>query len=131
MTAVSDQRRAVAALRTKIRNRPLVSVKEAQTPPPQIPVKQGVWIAQSSFPAPKGSHLRDVLFDAVESLRTRDQILPLRTEINCTKVDFEWIGSSSSETPQLPGMAESEIFKNLSADVKNETTILYVHGGAF
>lgn len=130
MALIAEQEQAVQKLREEVRKRPLIPMRQMQAVPRDSPVRGGVWITKACFPAPKTSNVRDQLFDVIESMKSGEQVLPLRTSVEHSEVPFEWVGPRQSNAPQ-PDLPHSEVYERLCAEAETDTTIFYVHGGAF
>lgn len=98
----------------------------------RAPVRGGVWISQDSIRTPKeNSNLPDILQRAVLDLSPPNMVhLPPSTADN--EIQFEWIGQQKGNVDSTGSLTDDEqIFARLCADVDNDVTILYAHGGAF
>ncbi|QIW95050.1 hypothetical protein AMS68_000568 [Peltaster fructicola] len=98
------------------------------------PVKGKVWAAQAMLKAPTAGEetVREAVFKAIEDMAS--------SPVNYTKPDLvdlevEWTGfrpEARNDEP-APAISEEEKYKRMMAEPTrtSETTILYVHGGAY
>ncbi|KAL3459990.1 alpha/beta hydrolase fold-domain-containing protein [Aspergillus heterothallicus] len=85
---------------------------------------------QATMHGPRQNTLRDVLFTAIRSLRTRTENFskPVSEPITA-----EWTGYRANALAKTsePAIPEAERFRCLMAEVKSEVAVLYFHGGSY
>lgn len=102
-------------------------------------VKGRIWVATYTAPVPPESSIRDAVIRAVESMRAPSADgTPLESLKDIQWPDIaaaeaEWTGYRAGATPQsrLPPITEAEKYVEMMKEVKNPTTVLYFHGGAY
>lgn len=97
-------------------------------------VRGPLWVSRVKFQAPEGegeeSGLLQLLLNAIASLGHGDEEF---TRPPVLDVEAEWTGYRPGAKPKEPepSITEKEKFEGLMKDVKDQTTILYIHGGIF
>lgn len=110
-----------------------ISKVQAMSCKPQ-PVKGKVWAAKATLKAPSAGDetLREAVFKAIDDMKT--------SPVNYTKpelvdLEVEWTGyrPNAKDDEAAPAISEEEKYKRMMAEPTrtSETTILYVHGGAY
>ncbi|ROW08479.1 hypothetical protein VMCG_03025 [Cytospora schulzeri] len=102
-------------------------------------IKGRIWVAKYTAPAPKETSIRDVVIRAIENMRQPasdgSPLPPLKNVdwSDVVPVEAEWTGYRAGATPQsiLPSITEAEKYAEMMKEVKNRTTVLYLHGGAY
>lgn len=74
--------------------------------------------------------VQDALIRVVEDLKEGEETYDLP---GLADLPAEWTGyrADADEKSTLPDISEEEKYKELMKDVKENMTILYIHGGAF
>lgn len=113
--------------------RTLLGVRKTQVQiSTRAPARGGVWISQDSFrTAEISTNLPDVLQQVVLDLSPPTVVhLPMPTADN--EISFEWIDQQKEVIASQAQLTDDkQIFERLYADIDNEVTVLYAHGGAF
>ncbi|KAI9873767.1 MAG: hypothetical protein M1830_010622, partial [Pleopsidium flavum] len=95
-------------------------------------VRGPVWVSRVTFPASEGEEndLRQLLFNAIAFLGRGDEEFARPPVLD---VEAQWTGHRLGVGPNEPEppILEKEKFEGLMKDVKDQTTILYIHGGIF
>lgn len=118
-------------------------------------VKGRLWIATYTAPVPPEPSMRDALIRAVEDMRALSNAdggsatatantttLPPPSPTEPLKgfhwpevvpVEAEWTGYRAGATAnsRLPPISEAEKYVEMMKEVKSQTTVLYLHGGAY
>lgn len=96
-------------------------------------IKGRIWVAKYTAPAPPEPSVRDAVTHAIESLSTRPEALKSIEWPEVVGVEAEWTGyrSSATASSKLPPITEKEMYGEMMKEVKNPTTVLYLHGGAY
>lgn len=90
-----------------------------------------IWVSRVSVPAPSATNVRQHLLEAIANLGTGKEsfVLP-----HYGPIEGEWVGARAGirdrNAPE-PAIPEAEKYEHLVRDCRNDTTILYAHGGAF
>lgn len=93
-------------------------------------VKGRMWISRVKVGAPPEDDIRQVLFEAIDKMRTGDEVY-IKPEFQT--VEAEWTGyrpNVDKDSPEL-SVPEEERYKKLMHDVHSNVTILYFHGGGY
>ena len=96
-------------------------------------VKGRMWISTYTSPAPPETGARDVLLTAIDDLRNHSLPEPNFRIPDLVEVEAEWTGYRASAAPDepLPNMNGRELYGEMMKEVREPTTILYLHGGAY
>ncbi|KAL8947094.1 MAG: hypothetical protein Q9222_006584 [Ikaeria aurantiellina] len=92
-------------------------------------IKGKMWISKVTLPKPKEEDVRDVLLEAVDSMREDGGIYSIPP---LEPVQAEWTGYRANvrhDRPRLD-LSEAQHYDKLMAEVTSPVTILYFHGGA-
>jgi acetyl esterase/lipase len=87
-------------------------------------------VSKITIPAPGEDDIRQALFKSIDELKEGSETY---TQPELVPVEAEWTGfraTAATTTPEPP-TSEEENYENLMKEVKNDITILYVHGGAY
>lgn len=96
-------------------------------------IKGRIWVSTYAAPVPPETSIRDALINAIDSLRHGD-MLTLEFQLpDIVSVEAEWTGYRADATSEssLPSISEKEKYDEMMKEVKNPTTLLYLHGGAY
>lgn len=132
----------VAVLRSFLDPKKPMSITHTQKISNRDPgIKGRIWIAKYTAPAPPESSIRDVVIQAVESMRNSNNDdgspppLPLKdvTWADMAPVEAEWTGyrKNATTSSRLPEILELEKYGEMMREVTSPTTVLYLHGGAY
>lgn len=93
------------------------------------PSKGPVWVSRVTVPTQHYNGLREAVYDAIAALGTGQEQFD---DCKAADVRAEWVGSrkGAAKDAQEPKISDKEKFEGLMKDVKSDTTIFYVHGGA-
>lgn len=93
-------------------------------------IKGKMWISKITFPAPEQDSLLKILNQAIEDLKEPGEIY---TPPVIAPVEAEWTGYRANVDNHRPrlDLSERQHYARLMSEVKNDTTVLYFHGGAF
>ena len=92
-------------------------------------IKGPLWISKVTLPPPPEA-LLDLLVAVIDSMKTGSEqydIAPPAT------VQAEWTGHRSNAHAEQarPDLSEAQHYERLMSEVSSDTTILYLHGGAY
>ena len=133
MATIEEQRAQVAAFRAaflKSATPPIGEVYKQFASRP--PVRGPVWIAQDDFRVSNESRVRDSVFDAILFASTEPITLATAADVPVCDVHAEWVGQRQGveRNAKLPSdLSEAQLFERLQAEVENDLTIIYAHGG--
>ncbi|KAL8971604.1 MAG: hypothetical protein Q9183_000973 [Haloplaca sp. 2 TL-2023] len=93
-------------------------------------IKGKMWIAKVTLARPEEDDVRDILVEAVESLKEQDGIY---TTPPILPVEAEWTGYRANVRDDRPrlDLPEAQHYEKLMSEVRSPVTVLYFHGGAF
>ncbi|KAI5299730.1 hypothetical protein KEM55_001822 [Ascosphaera atra] len=94
------------------------------------PAKGRIWISKATQPRPSEDDVLVMLLKAIEEVKDGETSYEVPDVVN---VEGEWTGYranvGSDEKP--PDVSEEEKYKLMMKEVKEDVTILYLHGGAY
>jgi acetyl esterase/lipase len=93
-------------------------------------VPSHVRISKVTIPPPEEDDIRQALFKSIDELKKASESY---TKPEMVPVEAEWTGYRTDSVKGVPDSAqlETEKYEALMKDVKNDITVLYVHGGAY
>ena len=100
-------------------------------------IKGKTWIAKVTMEAPdaKDEGLREAVFKATEDMKPKDAGALKYTRPDLVDIEVEWTGyrAEADAKEPLPDISEGEKYKKLMDEPSrtSETTLLYLHGGAY
>lgn len=97
-------------------------------------IPAGTWISKYTSPVPPESGAVDAVMAGVRGMVRLDPEAMKRTRTpEYIPVEAEWTAYRPSETrgEGLPDISEKEKYSEMMQDVKDETTVLYLHGGGY
>ncbi|KAI0120525.1 alpha/beta hydrolase fold-domain-containing protein [Hypoxylon sp. NC0597] len=98
-------------------------------------VKGKIWVSTASSRVPPEQGIRDALLAAIDSMRAPEErgTTPSFKIPDIVPVEAEWTGYRAAATKNSPppAISEAEKYQELMKEVKNKTTFLYFHGGAY
>jgi len=99
-------------------------------------IKGQMWVAKATMPAnDEANGVQDVVCQAVDELSEGIEGGVKYTRPGVKDIEVEWTGyrSNASASEPLPNVSEEEKYKRLMQDPArtSETTVLYLHGGAY
>lgn len=102
-------------------------------------VKGRLWIATYTAPVPPEPSIRDAVIRAVEDMRapnsdgTPPEPLKGFHWPDLIPVEAEWTGYRAGATAnsRLPPISEADKYVEMMKEVQSQTTVLYLHGGAY
>lgn len=113
--------------------RPVGKLQKMSMKGPEI--KGRVWISKVTMPKPEEDDIRQALFKAIDGLREEGEAKGMDgfTAPELLPVEAEWTGyrAGATKTSVELRASEEEKYKELMKEVKSETTVLYLHGGAY
>ncbi|KAL8732896.1 MAG: hypothetical protein Q9166_002497 [cf. Caloplaca sp. 2 TL-2023] len=125
-------------LRTEITVKIIRSLLDSPEPTPLLKqqrwslkdpgIKGPMWISKVTLPKPEEEDIRDVLVEAIESLKDSGGIYTIPAIV---PVEAEWTGYRANvryDRPRLD-LSEAQHYQRLMAEVTSPVTILYFHGG--
>ena len=127
-------------LKTELAVRLIRSLMETRNPKPLLQqqratqkdpgIKGRMWVSKVTLPAPEGSDVLDLLCDAVDDMKETGKEVYRRPLL--VPVEAEWVGDRANVDGRRPrlDLTEEGHFKRLMAETEDDTTILYLHGGA-
>ncbi|KAI4196390.1 MAG: hypothetical protein LQ350_006576 [Teloschistes chrysophthalmus] len=92
-------------------------------------IKGKMWISKVAFAAPEEEDIRDIMVDAIESMKEGDGVYKIPAIL---PLEAEWTGYRANvrhDRPR-PDLSEAQHYEKLMSDVASPVTILYFHGGA-
>ena len=89
-----------------------------------------VWVSTYASPPPPETDLRQVIVGAIMDMREPATPEPRFDRPDFVAVQGEWTGYRAGAAPN-PDMSEWEKYEEMMKEVKQPTTILYFHGGAY
>lgn len=95
---------------------------------PYAPLSR-TWVAEVKIPKPEDDVLAKLL-QVVNSLKDEDMTYDIP---ELKDVEGEWVGYRANVDPKapLPDVSEAEKYKLMMKEVKEDVTVLYLHGGAY
>ncbi|EEQ83974.1 lipase/esterase [Blastomyces dermatitidis ER-3] len=93
-------------------------------------IKGPMWVSKIKMPKPAESSVLQSLIKAIEHHKEGHETYDVP---QLADVEAEWTGHRSgvnAKAPQ-PDVSEAEKYKSMMAEVKEDVTILYFHGGAY
>lgn len=120
----------VNMIRDFLNNSPPSTISEQQAMFLKDPgVKGRMWVSKVALPPPPEDDVRQHVFAAIAALGTGTEEY---TKPRLEPVGAEWLGfrGGVSDNEPEPSMTEQEKYHSLMGEVKNQTTILYFHGGS-
>lgn len=89
-----------------------------------------MWISKVTIPRPPEHDIRNILIKAVDDMKEGREKYTL-PDINA--VEAEWTGYRSRvpSNSLRPDLTEAQHYERLMSEVSSQTTILYLHGGAY
>jgi acetyl esterase/lipase len=93
-------------------------------------VQPHMQISKITIPLPGEDDIRQALFKCIDELKKGSETY---TKPELVPIEAEWTSfraNAAAMTPE-PSISEAEKYENLMKEVKNDITILYVHGGAY
>ncbi|KAI1416576.1 alpha/beta hydrolase fold-domain-containing protein [Hypoxylon sp. FL1857] len=98
-------------------------------------VKGKIWVSTASAKVPPEEGIRDALLAAIDGMRAPEDRgkAPSFKIPNIIPVEAEWTGyrAAAGKDEPLPAILEVEKYHEMMKEVKNKTTFLYFHGGAY
>jgi hypothetical protein len=93
-------------------------------------VKGPMWISTVKFPRPAETDILDALVKAIEHHRDGSETYTVPELVD---VEAEWTGFRGGVDAKAPppDVSEEEKYKRLMAEVGEDITILYFHGGGY
>ncbi|KAI5295970.1 hypothetical protein KEM52_006247 [Ascosphaera acerosa] len=93
-----------------------------------------MWISKVTVPKPPEDDVRVHLLNVVDALGSAQGGVP-STYISpdLVPVEAEWVGHRAGVDPKepLPDVSDAELYRRLMSEVKEDVTVLYLHGGAY
>ena len=90
-----------------------------------------MWIASVVIPSiPASDDVLSLFFATIDARKEKGAKYDVPTS---DEIYAEWTGyrqGANSKTPHAKELSDAERYTKLMADTKNETTVLYFHGGA-
>ena len=99
-------------------------------------VKGKTWVANATIPAPKEDQegIRQAVFTAIDQFSESDSRIEY-TKPSLVDTQIEWTGfrPNAEKNETMPDISEAEKYSRLMAEPTrtSDTTILYLHGGAY
>ncbi|OTB09567.1 hypothetical protein M426DRAFT_316121 [Hypoxylon sp. CI-4A] len=125
----------VSLLRSVFQDKPK-SISKSQAMTLRDPgIKGRIWVSTAASQVPPEQEIRDALLAVIEALgdpKERGSAPTFRIP-EIVSVEAEWTGYRAGATKDstLPAVSEEEKYRELMKEVKNATTFLYFHGGAY
>ncbi|KAI0839814.1 alpha/beta hydrolase fold-domain-containing protein [Hypoxylon sp. FL0890] len=98
-------------------------------------IKGRIWVSTASAKVPPELGIRDALLAAIDGMRVPEDRgeAPSFKIPDVIPVEGEWTGYRTGATRDepLPAILEVEKYREMMKEVRNKTTILYFHGGAY
>lgn len=93
-------------------------------------IKGRMWVSKVKAPRPPENDVLDALLNAIDALKEGEETYSIP---NLIDVEAEWTGfrgGVNAKTPQ-PEISEESKYERLMEEVKEDLTVLYLHGGAY
>ncbi|KAI1095635.1 alpha/beta hydrolase fold-domain-containing protein [Rostrohypoxylon terebratum] len=126
----------ISVLRSTMNSGKPVGIRETQVMTTRDPgVKGRIWISTAAAQVPPEAGVRDALLAAIDGLRDADArgAAPSFKIPDIVPVEAEWTGyrAGADKDSVPPAISEREKYEEMMKEVKNKSTILYLHGGAY
>ncbi|KAI1141577.1 alpha/beta hydrolase fold-domain-containing protein [Hypoxylon sp. FL0543] len=112
------------------------SISETQAMTLRDPgVKGRIWVSTAAAKVPPELDIRDALLAAIDDMRAPEErgTAPSFKIPDIVPVEAEWTGyrAAAARDEPPPAIREEEKYQEMMKEVKNKTTFLYFHGGAY